>query len=421
MNEYRNNVKKVQKALNQDAAFIQPNPYLAQHVLSTANQENIKKSIIAVRKKHSVSIIIAIILMLFAITAIAATFLTPSEVVQETALPIAVASGNYDETPNFSKEELATILLVAEENNIHLSEYWYTALEGEKGAPKDELIKALAVSEFGDYMSWTIEEQHWLGEVLVLIGAQESNYYYLPSSGELSYAAALSNVSKYIMDNYSDDVLNESRWKPSVEYSSRIGLSEDYSEVPIWWFYFRPISLSDPSYEVCMSNDGVILSCYVKTHNVTSAADIDIAFSEVYGSVDLWSPETWYHYGNALRNSIHSDSLATQCYISANYILPRSDMISREQAIEIALDSVNLPHTIPFVAFCCKEGEKDIWKIVTHTLDPEDIGSGKYSETWMIEMDGTSGKILNKSEWCLGKDKAILMYVPLSVYNAVYE
>lgn len=51
MDEYRENVKKVQKAMNQDAAFIQPNPYLAQRVLNAANAERIGKDGIVVKKK----------------------------------------------------------------------------------------------------------------------------------------------------------------------------------------------------------------------------------------------------------------------------------------------------------------------------------------------------------------------------------
>ena len=38
MGEYRENAKKVQNALNQDAAFLQPNPHLAQRVLANARK-----------------------------------------------------------------------------------------------------------------------------------------------------------------------------------------------------------------------------------------------------------------------------------------------------------------------------------------------------------------------------------------------
>lgn len=67
MDEYRKNVKKVQKALNQDAAFLQPNPYLAQRVLNASKREGVHG--VSMKHKLSLSMVLVIILLSFSLVA----------------------------------------------------------------------------------------------------------------------------------------------------------------------------------------------------------------------------------------------------------------------------------------------------------------------------------------------------------------
>ncbi len=75
MDEYREHVKKVQKALDQDAAFIQPDPFLAQRVMNATNAERIGKGGIVMNKKLSVAVVFVMVMLLTTITAIAATII----------------------------------------------------------------------------------------------------------------------------------------------------------------------------------------------------------------------------------------------------------------------------------------------------------------------------------------------------------
>ncbi len=75
MDEYREHVKQVQNALNQDAAFIRTDPYLAQRVLNATNAERIGKGGIVVNKKLSIVVIFVLVMLLTTITAVAATIL----------------------------------------------------------------------------------------------------------------------------------------------------------------------------------------------------------------------------------------------------------------------------------------------------------------------------------------------------------
>lgn len=420
MDEYRQNVKLVQEAVEQKCAGLQPDPYLARRVLHAADRKGGFKV-----KKASVGLVIAMVTMLLAVTAVAAALLTPKDIVEQTALPLALENG----TENFTREELLTILTVAEENGITLSEYWYSALEAPQGAPKDELIRSLAAEEFGTFMYWTIEQQHWFGEILVAIGAWEVNTYVLPAEGELDYNGAYARVREHILTEHQADVADASRWTTAVEYS--FDVNDDGSHTtPCWWFYFVPGSLSDGSYEVTMSPQGEIYSCRVQKYDsMQTTADVNDAYNEVYGSVDRWSPEVWAGFGADLAKAAANQpprelkkggAFNQACHLGARYIVPPEGCIPLAEACRIALTAVDLEYTEVFVAFCCMDGETPIWKVVADTLRPEDMNSGRFTATWMVELNCMTGEIRNVTEWTYA-DPAGIMYAPRSVYEPLLE
>ena len=117
MDKYRENVKKVQKALNQDAAFIQPNPYLAQRVLNAANGKGGTR----VRKKFSFSLVLVLVLLLLAVTAVAEVLLSMRQIVDEHAVPMA----NEYSGESYTIEDTNLLLQLAKENGIVFSEEGY--------------------------------------------------------------------------------------------------------------------------------------------------------------------------------------------------------------------------------------------------------------------------------------------------------
>lgn len=82
MDEYRENVKKVQKALNQDAAFIQPNPYLAQRVLNAANG----KGVHGVSMKHKLSLSMIIVVVLLSVSLVAGAVVVINTFIERAAM-----------------------------------------------------------------------------------------------------------------------------------------------------------------------------------------------------------------------------------------------------------------------------------------------------------------------------------------------
>lgn len=82
MGEYRENVKKVQKALNQDAAFIQPNPYLAQRVLNAARTEGVY----GISMKHKMSLSMVLVIVLLSISLVAGAVVVITSFIDHAAL-----------------------------------------------------------------------------------------------------------------------------------------------------------------------------------------------------------------------------------------------------------------------------------------------------------------------------------------------
>ncbi len=408
MGEYRRNALLVQDAIDKKCADLHLEPFLAQRILRDADRKGECK----VKRKMYLALAFVLILLLMGSTALAVALLTPREVVDQTVLPMAEKSGSVREVPNFTQEELRTILNVAEENGIRLSEYWYNALEAPQGVYKDELIEALAVEQFGDYMTWTVEEQYWYGEVLLKLGFWEENIYCVPTGNELTYDQAYTAAVDLIRHEYGVDVSDPSRWTLAVEYSRQdfeagVGSVEE----PRWWLQFRPSSLEDGVYTVRLTKTGEVESHGGMRYPLTTRMEVDNAYRAVYGIVGQWSPAVWAAYG---RHLAACEETSFSRYVAARYIDPPEGSIPLEQAHQIALDAVHLEYTEVSVAFCCMDGDRPIWKVTTHTKRPEDIGSGRYTAIWMVEMDCMTGEVLRLDEWNYGQE-ASLLYSPYSV------
>lgn len=138
-----------------------------------------------VKKKLSVGLIIAIMLMLAAVTALAVALLTSREIVEEHGLPIASQS----EGDVYSAEETNFLLDLAKENGIVLSETGMASirafLELGKGYYKEEMLMELAKAEFGqDTAYWSPEENKWFSDVCAAIGFTDQPHSALPGDNE---------------------------------------------------------------------------------------------------------------------------------------------------------------------------------------------------------------------------------------------
>ena len=95
------------------------------------------------KKRLPVGLVVAIVLLLLTVTAIAAVLLTPQEVVEQVAVPLAQQNDtDWRVNTDFSPEELAALIQACAENGIDLNENAriIQALQNGEGYDEEEAI-----------------------------------------------------------------------------------------------------------------------------------------------------------------------------------------------------------------------------------------------------------------------------------------
>ena len=136
--------KQIHQAVDDNAQGMQLNPFLAQRVIAQAAGKEAKP----MKKKMSFIVVLTSVLLL-AVTALAITLLTPKQVVETVAVPLA---RNNDEDwrihDQFSPEELAQFIKACSENGIDLDEnsLILEALRSGEGYSEEETVMELSRS-----------------------------------------------------------------------------------------------------------------------------------------------------------------------------------------------------------------------------------------------------------------------------------
>ena len=92
-----------QNAVDRRLSGLQENPFLAQRIM------NAEKGEIKVKKKLTMSMVLVIVLILIAVTALAVALLSPKEIVEQVAVPVAQSN----DQENYTYEELADLIRLA--------------------------------------------------------------------------------------------------------------------------------------------------------------------------------------------------------------------------------------------------------------------------------------------------------------------
>lgn len=403
----------LRRAMNACLPGLENKPGFEREVLKRARGE------IKVKKKLSVGLVFILILVLAAVTALAATLLTAQQIIQQEVLPL-IQTSNHEQTPEFfSNDELAYVVKQAQENGIELSKPLLKALQAGQGYSTQSAIMELASCDFGAYDEWTIQQQYWFEEIMVAIGWKDENLCRLPEQNALSLEQAMSVAEEYVTITYGDDISDTSRWKRSVTYR----VSPEAKEMPRWWLWFRPVDLKDNQnqYDLVIKANGQVISCHALPMKTGYGSDVISQYEDVYGSYSKWSPEVWFSFQNDIVGTI-PDTRPAYVFQHTKYILPPENGISRETAERVALDTVQMKNTSINHAVCCMDRSIPIWKVEVITQNPTDVGSGKYSAIWLVEIDTLTGKVRDFREFVVGQDLNYLTrWIPWRVYEDIPE
>ncbi len=154
------------------------------------------------KRKVSMALVMAMLLILAAVTAVAAALLSGREFVQEVMQPKAQESLSAQ----WSETEVQELLRIAGENGLTLSESQQALLLARGGYDKEELMRLFVKLDLGqDPGTWSIEDQAWYGQMLMDIGLYAENHNTVPEEGEATEAQMLQVLQTYIHDRYDPD------------------------------------------------------------------------------------------------------------------------------------------------------------------------------------------------------------------------
>ena len=408
-------MKKVQKALNQDAAFIQPNPYLAQRVLNAANVECVGKGGFRLRRKFSLSFILVIIFMMVMITATAAVLLSMRDIVEDHVIPMA-QEHDGDTLPT---DDTNAILKLAEENSIVISqegrERIEFALMQNDSYYKDELVRELAKTEFGaNPLQWSLEQQKWYADVCKMLGISDGSENTLPENAEIETAQAIDWAKTHIRVKHGmpSDMLSEDNYVIGVQYVS--GCEEvDYAGM-CWTVWFSPRVLEYSEYVVYMDKDGRALALTTRPglSADSSVNDIYHAYETIYGDSIYWGQSVLIAFREAVLKSPDTNHQAYLCMMNTSYpdALPEY-AIDKDAAVDIATQFLDVETYIVTSVYLIDTDKNPVWKLRVNT--------GK--EQWSLEIDCFSGEICTVRQIGFGDTKWWMPIVRWEIVDEVRE
>ena len=162
------------------------------------------------KRKLTYSLVLAIVLLLIAATAAAVALLTPKEVVEQVAAPTAKENDpDWRINTEFTAEELETFIRSANEIGIEISEDdpIMQALRNGEGFDEYETIMEFCRQAFGGgYGEWTLEQQHWFGEMMTACGYPDWDGGSLPGPDDLTEEEARAKLIQAIRDEFFDEM-----------------------------------------------------------------------------------------------------------------------------------------------------------------------------------------------------------------------
>ena len=210
---------------------------------------------IKVKRKLSAGFVLTMILILVVATALAVAIMSGKEFTQDVLAPTAA----QDTSVKWSQEQSEELIRLAKENGITITDDILKQINSDEGAFKESLMRAFVKLQLGYYpASWSIEDQAWYDELLVLSGIKEERTRFVPSEDEITEQEALFYALEYIRAQFhpSYDLEDEQDYSLYVQYM----LSEDDlgKPVKVWDIEYVATKEQNESYFVIVSSDGNI-------------------------------------------------------------------------------------------------------------------------------------------------------------------
>ena len=415
---------RLRQALDREFAHLEPSPAQREKICQNALGGNSMK----IRPRPSFGLILAIVLTLMAVTATAAVLLSAQQVVEETAVPMAL----NNDTPvrvveSYSPDQVAALIKAANENGITLDETTgiMQALKKGEGYYESEAIMEICRAAFGGlFGEWTIEEQYWFTDVMVRLNYADENWYCLPGPEDMTSDQARQLAVELVKRQYPTAAeIEDERYY--IRYESFV---MDYDEDgqpmgPIWRFEFHALDLTHPEYTVSFDRQGNLLFSDESAAFADGPFTMSGLISQIHSATRSrhwlqsdWDQNAWHLFREYLPQSDGDNgwSMERDAYLMTEYPLPDENDIPKEQAVDIVRQSLDGRELEVETAILMAYQGQRFWKVTFM-----EIQNGRRANRFSWEIDSRTGEILAQNVW--GSGTGWSGYVPQTVYDLLHE
>lgn len=418
--------ERIQQALNAQMSGVRTSP---------AERSRLYENAIGgtkVKRKMTVGLVFAIVLVLMTAAAVATILLTHQEIVEKVAVPLAVDNdGDLGVKQSYSAEELAELVRNLNENGITLEENnaIMQALKTGKGYYEEEAIMEICRQAFGGNMgTWTLEEQDWFSRMMADIGFYEDYEPSLPGEGNLTYEQAEAYAFSALKKKYGEKVDPEDRNAYQLERSFQPE-SEEEGEAT-WYFTLVPMDLDHGRYWIHFTDRDPEASMSIGEDvrdwsKPYKANELLQAFAITYGgNREKWEQSVWQKLHEMMKTAEYDpydDSRREyKGYQLTEYPEPEKNEITRNDAIRIAGEAVKDKQAAVESAVLTEyEGKRD-WLVTWFTGFDEDDVFGSIAECYVVTVDSRTGNVESVRAQTADDDSS-MAYVPEAAYAKAGE
>ncbi|MBQ9300847.1 MAG: hypothetical protein IJ214_10085 [Clostridia bacterium] len=401
--------KRVENAIDRSLSSLEPSAYQCGIITDRAMAGK------RTRRRLPLGLVLAAILLLITATAVAATLLSPREVLEQVAVPLALENR---QSSIYSHEELAELLRALDENGITLDEnrQIVRAFKAGHGYWEAETVRAICESAFGeDLPDWTLEEKHVYGEACAQIGESAVNPYLLPGEDDMTQAEAAAFAARALKEKYGVDLPAESsdRWHVNVWFMySWDDRAADYDLNRAEWQFEYSKPAGGFIYGVQFGRGGEWVECSQWPYQelleqAETITDVLFILEEREGPREGWDMETWAELGQYVQ-ALPPARASEWLYKQAGYRQPPIGSVAPEQALAQARKALGLDENTRGSILCCTDREMPIYKAT--------LGEG--DKRWCVELGCKTGAVRDKRPYVEGVDDPMTPYAPFSLLGA---
>ena len=377
-----------------------------------------------VKRKLTYSLVLAIVLLLIAATALAVALLSPKEIVEQVAVPMAQENDEGEVLQEYySHEQLAQLIQTLGENGFTLDENTtiMQAFRNGQGYWEEEVLYEICREAFGsNFDAWSIEQKYWYETISAEIGLPGEHAYRLPDETDMTEQEAAKHAADLLKDACGVDLpgVSDSEWLICPYFYEEWDTEFDQRPA-VWEFWFVNRQSGTPEYIVRFLRNGELYDMEeAGFHNASETVDTfstaDRLMGDKYGSMVDWPMAAWPEFTRMIAG-ITPERQSEWCYQHARYRLPPEGSIPSEAAIHIVDEAAQVNGRFKAFVICCTDGETPIYKV---NLSYFKADFTDYAAFWCGEVDCITGELRRMEEYHRGSSSMLMRFVPLSVLES---